>query len=333
MSIAPEPNPLMLRRSAGLELCSSFATRRTRTTRRSRTSSSDQQDPNSERSVFRSPSLSSVDTINAARYLCDHVHDPRVLAHRRNMLGLALSAFCRDIAASPSQLVSANALIDADMRSGPMSSVPFDVLFLHLVLPASVDSLQPRHRLKNAWSVYWRTAASAFHLTSLMYGRRQPAKEDGGSFGTEGIWPILDKPFQLLFGQYKNTQTDARVPGADQIVLLSPAERRKGGVFVPVDPQGATRTPEDKLRLLKQDRAAREAGRDPKTDYTVIWLPRYWRTKIHAFIVVTLTTVSITLALGCFVPLVVGRAAMAMLFTESTHDGYNLVRLLFSQVL
>ena len=206
--------------------------------------------------------------------------------------------------------------------SGPLSSVPFDLLFLHLVLPASIDSHRPRHRLKKVWNVYWRNATAAFRLTSLMYGRRRSAEEKD----TQGIFPVLDKPLQLLFGRYELEQTEARVPGADQIVLLSPAERQKGGVFVPVDASGAPRNFEDKLRLLKQDRASREAGRDPRTDYTVIWLPRYWRTRIHIFIIVTLTVVSMTLAVGFLGPLVVGRATMAMIFTEPMHDGYNLVR-------
>lgn len=139
------------------------------------------------------------------------------------------------------------------------------------------------------------------------------------------IYPILDLPFQLLFGQYDKQQTDARVPGADQIVLLSPSQRKRGGVFVPLDGAGAPHTEEDKLRLLKQDRAAREAGRDPKADYTVISLPRYWRTRIHVFILVALTAASLTMAIGFFTPLVIGREAMRMVFSELPHDGYNLV--------
>ena len=167
-------------------------------------------------------------------------------------------------------------------------------------------------------------ATTAFQLTSLMYGDRQTTQDKSGTFGFERMWRTADRLFQLLFGYYQNEETEARVPGADQIVLLSPAERKKGGVFVPLDDNGAPRLPEDKLRLLKQDRAAREAGRDPKTDYAVIWLPRYWKTRIQIFILAALTVVSMALALGFFVPLVVGRAVVAMISKELTHDGYNI---------
>ena len=169
-------------------------------------------------------------------------------------------------------------------------------------------------------------ATAAFQLTSLMYGGRHTTEVERSAFGFEGMWPAADRLFQLLFGYYQNDETEARVPGADQIVLLSPAERKRGGVFVPLDESGAPRLPEDKLRLLKQDRAAREAGRLPKTDYTVIWLPRYWKTRIQMFILAALTIVSIALAVGFFVPLVVGRAVVAMISKELTHDGYNIVR-------
>ena len=213
----------------------------------------------------------------------------------------------------------------------PLSSVPFDLLFVHLVIPPSFDWLRPRHRVKKFWNTYWRITTRQLCLSSLMYGRDRRGrsatdeKKAGGPRVLEAMWPILDPVFQLAFGRYDPTATDARVPAEDQVALLPQSERRKGGVFVALDENGSPRTPEDKLRLLKQDKRAREAKRDPKNDYTVVWLPQYWRTRVHAFIFAALGMAATCLAILFFGPLVVGRAALAMLTTEPIHDGYSLV--------
>ena len=204
--------------------------------------------------------------------------------------------------------------------------MPYDLLFLHLVLPPSIEYIRPRRRLQKAWNYWWRISTAAFRLTSLL---RQPRRYPGMRLPVDNApqrgWWMLDKVLQLVFGRYDNAQTAARVPAADQTVLLPPAERKNGGVFIPLDSSGVPCNPDDKLRLLKQDRAAREAGRDPAHDYTVVTLERYWRTRIHAFIGFTVTTVAAAIAVGFLVPLVVGRAALGFVVGETTHDGYNIV--------
>ncbi|KAK4684277.1 E3 ubiquitin-protein ligase MARCH6, partial [Tremellales sp. Uapishka_1] len=208
----------------------------------------------------------------------------------------------------------------------PLSSVPFDLLFLHLVLPPSWLLLWPYSRSKRMLNMWWKYTVSQYRLTSLLYGQEAAANESQDDpYVLASIWPVLDSIYQFVFGGYDNAATLARVPSADQVALLSPAERRKGGVFVLLDNEGRPKTENGKLNLLKQDKLAREAGRDPQADYTVVWLPRYWRIRIHSFIFSALVTTAFAIAVGFFVPLGIGRLAMGMVFGSGVHDGYNLL--------
>ena len=175
------------------------------------------------------------------------------------------------------------------------------------------------------WNAYWRFTTHMFALSHLMYGTSRQATEEkrkGGPRIVEAIWPVLDPIFRFAFGRYDTTATDARVPFSDRVALLSPAERQKDGVFIPLDTKGTPKTAQGKLALLKQDRRARQKERNPRDDYTVVWLPRYWRTRIHVFILCALCMASTIIAAGFFGPILVGRAALAMITTNRLHDGY-----------
>ena len=164
-----------------------------------------------------------------------------------------------------------------------------------------------------------------FALSELMYGSSRRSIEEkriGGPKVVEALWPILDPVFQAGFGRYSTTATDARVPFSDRVALLSPAERQKDGVFIPVDGRGAPKNKEGTLALLKQDRRARQKKRDPRGDYTIVWLPQYWRTRIHVFILCALGMASTLIATTFFGPILIGRAALAMVTTNRLHDGY-----------
>lgn len=177
--------------------------------------------------------------------------------------------------------------------------------------------------MKRALHAWWHATAKAFNLTSLLHGKTARFKTE--SRLTISTWRVADFFGQLVFGKYDTTESDARVPSSDQVVLLPPAERKGNGVFVMLDKLGAPKTADDKLRLLKQDRAAREGGRDPRADYRIVWLPRFWRTRVHALIFAALGTASAVIALAFFVPLVVGRLASSLFIEEEVHDGYSWV--------
>lgn len=161
-----------------------------------------------------------------------------------------------------------------------------------------------------------------------MYGSSRQSTEEkrnGGPKFVEAVWPVLDPIFQFAFGRYNTTATDARVPFSDRVALLSQIERQKDGVFIPLDARGTPTTDQGRMALLKQDRRARQKNRDPRADYTIVWLPQYWRTRIHVFILCALGMASIIIATMFFGPILVGRAALAMVTTTRLHDGYSYV--------
>ncbi|RXK38798.1 hypothetical protein M231_03974 [Tremella mesenterica] len=210
----------------------------------------------------------------------------------------------------------------------PLSSIPFDLLFLHIISPPLMEYLRPRARLRRLTQSFFRNLSSLFLLTPLIMSRNRLTRHLPlrGPFILERIvWPTLDFFFQRFLSPYDNSATAMRVPATDQVVLLPLLVRRKAGVFVPVDEIGRPKTDEHKLNLLKQDRAARKANRDPVKDYNVVWLPKYWRTRVHVFIMMCIWASAVVVAVGLFAPLLVGRAALRLLWEEKVHDGYSLI--------
>ncbi|OCF30561.1 hypothetical protein I316_07762 [Kwoniella heveanensis BCC8398] len=210
-----------------------------------------------------------------------------------------------------------------DPSFGPLTSIPFDLLFLHLAVPPTIELIRPLYRLRKLLIFWWKHTISLYQLDTLISSRRPP-KDYNPSARLEKVWPILDPIYQVLLGKYDNKSTKARVPASDQVILLPPAQRKlEGGVFIALSDSGTPLNPEDKLRLLKQDKRAREAGRDPKADYQVITLPIYWRTRIHTFIASTLLMGAVVIAAGALGPVVVGRMALYGVGKErGVHDGY-----------
>lgn len=212
------------------------------------------------------------------------------------------------------------------LYSGPITSVPFDLLFLHLAIPPTIDLVRPQSRARRLFIQWWRAVTTRYRLTNLV--APVPNENERSEAPTKlenALWPICDWICQKLFGKYRTEATDARVPASDSVVLMPIEQRRKeGGVFVPLDESGIPYNRADKLRLLKQDKIAREAGRLPTSDYTVIWLPKYWRTRIHMFVASALASMSIVIALAVFMPLAVGRMMWKTLGMD-VHDGYSWV--------
>ncbi|WVQ81661.1 hypothetical protein IAT38_003786 [Cryptococcus sp. DSM 104549] len=206
---------------------------------------------------------------------------------------------------------------------GPLTSVPFDYLFLHLIVPPTFDMVRPRHRARKHLSSLWRFTVEKFRLATLMEPDVDPDKvlEPAGK-AEVAFWKSADVVCQILFGKYDPRSSDMRVPANDSVVLLPLPQRRiEGGVFVPLTADGRPRTAADKLRLLKQDKVAREAGRNPEADYTVVRVPQWWRTRINVLITCFLLVASGVVAGGVMGPVLVGRLLWTF-FDVKVHDGY-----------
>ncbi|WVN91117.1 uncharacterized protein L203_106367 [Cryptococcus depauperatus CBS 7841] len=206
-----------------------------------------------------------------------------------------------------------------------ITSVPFDLLFLHLALLPTIDLIRPKSRARRLFAMWWKYFTTLYRLTNLVAPLPHPAEKTAPATKTEKLfWPFADYICQKLFGKYRNEETSARVPASDSVVLMPLEQRRKeGGVFVPLDSAGIPLNDTDKLRLLKQDKLAREAGRLPASDYMVTWLPQFWRTRIHVFVGTALLSLSMAIAILAFGPLLVGRMVWKSIGCGKVHDGYS----------
>lgn len=132
-----------------------------------------------------------------------------------------------------------------------------------------------------------------------------------------------------MFGKYDPTATLARVPAQDRVLLLSTKKNgipRREGMFIPLTLKMQPKTPEDKLKMIRQDLLARRADpqRDPAKDFKVVSLPPYWRTRIHVFILSLLAGGGLSLSLFVLCPIILGREMLKASFGQ-IHDGYSFV--------
>lgn len=281
--------------------------------------------------------------LTAVALFFDDVHVCDLLSVWSDLLDAGLMAVCasRRTASSSGQIVSHSVflactspivLLHRTNPSPPLTSIPFDLLFINAFIPPTFEAIRAKQKGKRLLGTWWRAASAFYKLTPLLYGRKISSTRKPDSALSTLIWRILDIPFQMMFGAYDPSETQVRVPASDRTILLPIAERQgpNNGVFIRLDATGKPRTLDETLRLLKQDRAAREGGRDPIADYQVVWVPRFWRTRVYVMILSALASCSAVLAVGFFGTLVVGRLCTAWAFGNGVgdgrvHDGYSLV--------
>lgn len=209
------------------------------------------------------------------------------------------------------------------MISKSVSTVPFDLLFFSIAIGPTLNSLRISSRGRRWMRLWWDYTADTFNLTNMLTDKNRSRLTE--STAVLRAWRVVDFIAQLVLGRYDNNETWARVPAADSVVLLKPEIRKGRGVFVRLDQFGQPITPEGKLLLLQQNQAAVAANRNPKVDYKVVWLPKYWRTRVHAVVYSALVVCGSLVAMTVFAPLVVGRLLLDRAFGEPVHDGYNWV--------
>lgn len=118
-------------------------------------------------------------------------------------------------------------------------------------------------------------------------------------------------------------QTDNPIANSDQVVLLKPRKN----VFIPVDAMGIPKTNDDKVLLLMQNKAAHRAGRDPRKDYCMVYLPPFYRMRFWLFGLSLWTAICWAVVFTILIPVLVGRAATRHFIGRDVHDGINLVRI------
>lgn len=195
----------------------------------------------------------------------------------------------------------------------PLSVVPIDLLFLHLVLPYTMQYFRPRKLLKQNSVHVWKFLAAQLRLSSYLFGGRHPEEE-------------VDYMHSLVFGPQTHglgaarAGTFRRVPNSDNIALV------KGqSATVQVDEEGRPVNPKE-LRLMQvQDAEAEKNKRNVKDDYTIVYMPPYFRYRVFAFIGAVWTICSLVLASALAIPVLVGRIFFKLFVPHQVHDGYAFV--------
>lgn len=188
-----------------------------------------------------------------------------------------------------------------------------------------MERLRVLHWAKKVIALYWTTASRSLRLTALMQGLRRPDEAEVDSDRlSELAWGMTDRVFRLLLGDYPIEATMARVPAVDTIIF-PPKWGRRTPIFVPLTEDGLPKNARDKIRIIRQDETARLARREPEKDYTQVWLPKYWRTRVHVFTFAFAMALGVGITSGLLIPLVIGRGLLFTLLGEEVHDGYSFV--------
>lgn len=191
--------------------------------------------------------------------------------------------------------------------------VPIDLLFLHLVLPYTLQYFRPRKFLKHNSVHVWKFLAAQLRLSSYLFGGRHPAEE-------------VDYTHSLLFGPQTHglgsvrSGTFRRVPNSDNIMLV------KGQpATVEVDEDGRPVNEKEERLMKLQDDEAEKNKRNTKDDYTIAYMPPHFRYRAFAFIASIWTICSIVLASALALPILLGRGFFKLFLPYHVHDGYSFV--------
>ncbi|THU92959.1 hypothetical protein K435DRAFT_967467 [Dendrothele bispora CBS 962.96] len=204
----------------------------------------------------------------------------------------------------------------------PLSSIPLDLIFLHITLPYTVSYFRPRKSLKKFATLVWKALAKRLRLSSYFFGGRHPGEEY-----TPQTW-TLRRVLNLGSGTAEDAPTKGddydgsfrRVPATDHIAL---PKDMTATVEVNVDGEPVG----DAARRLmnQQDLEAQKAKRNVKDDYMVVYIPPYFRYRIFAFLTLLWICGAVCLGLGVAIPIGIGRGFFNLILKREVHDGYSMI--------
>ncbi|CAE6447141.1 unnamed protein product [Rhizoctonia solani] len=201
----------------------------------------------------------------------------------------------------------------------PLSEIPVDLLFLHLVMPPTVKRLTIGSWVKARLEVWWKYTARQLRLSSFMFNQLHADELQRESRGLRPMngpaetWTIPSD--EHLYGRW------LRVPKSDNIAFL-----RDQPVLIQVDRAGRAVRPRGEEVMAEQDEETRRAGRTPEQDYIIVHVPPYFGARCLSLVILLwITAASITVT-GTIGPILLGRLLLSTLAHKyHVHDGYSLV--------
>ncbi|KIL65587.1 hypothetical protein M378DRAFT_518862 [Amanita muscaria Koide BX008] len=199
----------------------------------------------------------------------------------------------------------------------PLSHVPVDLLFLHLLLPYTMRYFRPKKVVKKFATAIWKFLAAKLRLTSYFFGGRHHSEEY-----TPKTWRevFMRTPDDLADAEHVFDGSFRRVPATDQIAL--PRDMK---ATVPVTEVGEPVNEEARNLMRMQDVEATKAQRDVNKDYMVVYIPPHFRYRILCFIGLMWCICAMLLGLAVALPIQFGRTFFKLFTPREVHDGYSLI--------
>ncbi|KAG8733382.1 hypothetical protein FRC11_006727 [Ceratobasidium sp. 423] len=201
----------------------------------------------------------------------------------------------------------------------PLSEIPVDLLFLHLVMPPTVKRLTIGSWMKARLEVWWKYTARQLRLSSFMFDQlhadelQRESKALRPMRGPAATWTIPSD--EHIYGRW------LRVPKSDNIAFLHDQP-----VLIEVDRTGQAVRPRGQQVMAEQDEETRRAGRTPQQDYVIVHVPPFFGARCLLLVMLLwITAASITVT-GTVGPILLGRWLLSTFAQKShVHDGYSLV--------
>ncbi|KAH9046014.1 hypothetical protein EDB84DRAFT_1265628 [Lactarius hengduanensis] len=198
----------------------------------------------------------------------------------------------------------------------PLSDVPIDLLFLHVLLPYTLRFFRPRRVVRKASVKIWKYLCAQLRLTSYMFGGRHPDEEREVSYGS--WWAPRNSGDEVAEGALHFHGSYRRVPNSDNVAV--PRDMR---ATARVDVTGLPVDDEAQRLIMAQDAEAEKAKRNPKDDYTVVYIPPHFQYRVALFIFALWVVGCVFITATVSMPILLGRGVFNLFTRRQMHDGYS----------
>lgn len=226
----------------------------------------------------------------------------------------------------------------------PISELPIDLLFLHLVLPSMLESVDPMKIISPLAHTFWEHEAHEFRLTSFLFGDRIVEEEVASRLTWRRLPIVRDlKIVRNLNARDATGRHDvqdgnfARVPASDTVAFPEANQNQNADaderpkpptrypMLIPTNEAGAPFDQRGMDAIQAQDDAARKALRDPKEDYQVVYLPPNFVWRVVGFVLYLWGAGACGVVFALGTPILVGRIVLDEIIGTPGHDGYSLL--------
>ncbi|KIO34092.1 hypothetical protein M407DRAFT_3567 [Tulasnella calospora MUT 4182] len=196
--------------------------------------------------------------------------------------------------------------------SEPLSELPFDLIFLHIVAPVTLTRLRPKRVLRYLLDKWWRMASRQLRLSSFMFGKRYPEEEQ---YDTRS-WLARLRPNSAPSHEFRGCL--ARAPATDALALSSDQP-----VLIQVNEKGEPQSERGAALMQSQNEACERAGLQVNDAFTTTYLPPHFKLRILYFTSYLWFFGTIVLLSCVAVPIYIGRGWVYAIGYTTIHDAYT----------